>query len=201
MRCPECEFEYHVSRAATSSLCPSCSAYTSLEDIHIQNDSHKRIKTQGDVFIHKHATLRAGFVSCRHLHVHGRVSGKIDCSGTATFNAPSKLHAPFSCRQLVVAQNTQVSFHHPVRAQSLQINGEAIGDFFCAGKVTIGPSGAINGELLAKALSISPGGKLNGNFQISRGEAHALEAAREAQERLLIYRRFDPFKDKRFAKA
>jgi cytoskeletal protein CcmA (bactofilin family) len=183
VRCLDCAFEHEVSAAATSSLCPACSASASLEDVHLRDDSRRKIKTQGDVFIHKHAALQAGHVACRHLRVEGNLSGKINCSGHATFAANSKIIGSFDCENLLVARKAHVTFLHPVRAASLEIAGEVSGDFFCSGPVKIGPHGAIHGELLAKSLSIDPGGKLDGEFHICRDKEHAQEAAREAEDR------------------
>ncbi|MEM7147896.1 MAG: polymer-forming cytoskeletal protein [Verrucomicrobiota bacterium] len=199
--CPDCGFAQQVSASATSSICPSCSAYTSLEDVHIQHDSPNKIKTQGDVFIHKNAALQTGSITCRHLHAQGSVSGKIYCTGNATFSAHSKIAGAFTCQHLLIHRDAQVSFLQPVRAHSLEIIGDTSGDFYCDGAVKIGPKAAITGELLAKSLSIDPGGKLNGNFHICRDEIHAQEALREAEERTRVPNHFKSFDGEFFPKS
>ncbi len=71
--------------------------------------------------------------------------------------------------RVVVAADTEVTFLHEVRAGSIEIAGEATGDFVCEGPVTLLPGGTLSGTVAARSMQVQDGGELRGSFRILQG--------------------------------
>jgi len=72
-------------------------------------------------------------------------------------------------RRVFVAPHTEVTFLHEVRAQEIQIAGDATGDFVCEGPVTLLPGATLTGTVAARSMQVENGGELRGNFRILQG--------------------------------
>lgn len=184
--CFDCAESQEVSSNATSTICPSCSAYISLRNVEIKNETRQKIRTCGDVIIHKKAAHHGSSLECRNLKVLGALSGNVECSGDAVFQSECRILGVFTCNRLIIRRRAQVAFLQPVYAQELEIYGKVTGDFYCSGVVTIHRGGTVHGDVLAKSLVTNPGGVLDAGLRICSGEAQAREEAREARRALAL---------------
>ncbi|MFV1995354.1 MAG: polymer-forming cytoskeletal protein, partial [Verrucomicrobiales bacterium] len=179
--CFQCGHTHTLSKSASSSICPSCSSYISLRDVDVRNDSRQKIKTRGDVVVHREASLCGSTLSCHNLKVLGEMTGSANCSGDASFASRCKMLGIFSCKTLTIDKKGDVVFLQPVYVEDLVIAGKVRGDFYCVGTVTIGKNGSLDGEVLAQSLSIQPGGILNASARISRSGNQVAEEFRARQ--------------------
>jgi len=164
--CFECGCEEEVVASANSATCPSCKAHISLRNVHVRNDSRKKIKTRGDVTVHHNASLQGSNLCCRNLKVMGSISGNVECTGTASFYSDSRVRGVLSCEALRIRKNIVVHFEHAVNAREVEIAGEAFGHFFCSGGVEVGPEGLLRGEVIARTIKIDPTGTLEASLRI-----------------------------------
>ncbi len=72
-------------------------------------------------------------------------------------------------RRVVVPPGTEITFLHEVRAQQIEISGDATGDFVCEGPVTLLPGGTLSGTVAARSMKVEDGGELRGKFRILQG--------------------------------
>ncbi|MFT5466832.1 MAG: cytoskeletal protein CcmA (bactofilin family) [Verrucomicrobiales bacterium] len=166
--CVDCNTILYVSEHASSTICPHCSAYCSLQDYDIRTHRRENIKTRGDVTIHKKSSLTASALVCSNLVVYGQVSGQIDCAGEAIFRSSGKVIGSMRCKHLKVFKNCELQFLPGIRAESATIDGSVIGDIICEGTITIAKTGAVIGDCIAPAIKLIDGGTLSGQMRIMK---------------------------------
>ncbi len=169
--CFECGREQEVTATANSAICPGCKAHISLRNVHVRNESRRKIKTRGDVTIHRNASVQGSNLSCRNLKVMGTISGNVECTGTASFYSDCEVRGVVSCSILRVRKNVTVRFEHAVNAQEVEIAGDAFGHFFCSEGVTVGEGGVLRGEVIARTIAIDPSGSLQASLRICSQES------------------------------
>jgi cytoskeletal protein CcmA (bactofilin family) len=67
---------------------------------------------------------------------------------------------------LTLEKGADYSFSEPLHAGDMFINGRIAAHLIATGKIVIGPYGAVDGDVTARAVSIEPGGELNGSMSI-----------------------------------
>lgn len=175
--CFACGHSFKTGRSSRSANCPSCGAYISLEDVEINMASTQAVKTRGNVLIRKRGRLSATSVQCRDLECHGIIEANVTCSGDATFRTTGNIVGEIHCQRFVVEKGADVSFLNPVHATEVDVQARVTGTIFSTGRVTIGPNGAVNGDVTARSVSIDPGGELNGAMNIVRGKKQPVPPA------------------------
>jgi cytoskeletal protein CcmA (bactofilin family)/ribosomal protein S27E len=166
VECFECGHSHKVSRSTKSVECSSCSAFISCEDLDINLPHSEPIRTRGDVTIRKHGVVTTDSIFCRDLTSYGNFSANTTCQGNATFKNEGVVAGTFSCRKLTLEKGADFSFSEPLHAGDMFINGRIAAQLIATGKIVIGPYGAVDGDVTARAVSIEPGGELNGSMSI-----------------------------------
>ncbi|OAI58120.1 hypothetical protein AYO49_01300 [Verrucomicrobiaceae bacterium SCGC AG-212-N21] len=166
--CFDCLHKFKVGRSAKSTQCPACGVHICLEDFDINVPSTQSILTRGDVLIRKNGHVTAEQVKCRDLKVLGMVSAQIECAGDLTLRMSGTVIGEVRCRRLVVEKGSDIQFHNVVHAEEVEIQARVVGNLQCSGRVVIGPLGLIHGDVTARAVSIEPGGQLDGAMNILR---------------------------------
>jgi hypothetical protein len=85
------------------------------------------------------------------------------------------------CDFLEIVAQSEVEFLYPVQARSIRVCGHAMGDFSCAGTVTIEAGGTLDGRIAARSVNVLEGGELRGQFRIL--ESAELEPFTETLDR------------------
>lgn len=166
--CFDCSHKFKVSRSSRSANCPSCGAYVSLEDVEINMPSTQAIKTRGDVLIRKRGHLSTDSVRCKDLRCQGIIEANIEASGDAIFRTAGTIIGTVHCKRFIVEKGADVTFINVVRAEEVDIQSRVTGTIFSSGSLIIGGSGAVNGDVTGRSISIEPGGELNGAMNIVR---------------------------------
>ena len=167
-QCFECNHKSKVGRSAKSASCPNCGAVIPLEDIELNAASSQSIKTRGDVLIRKRGELSATEVYAKDLRCQGTISADIHCSGDAIFRTTGTIAGQVHCRRFIVEKGSNLVLSNPVHADEVEIHAPITGSVFSNGSVLISASGAVNGDVTARSVSIEPGGELNGAMNIVR---------------------------------
>lgn len=168
VECFECGGRLKVGRSARSASCSACSAHIRLEDIDVSSNSTSSIRTRGDVVIGKSANLQATEVRCRNLKLFGALSAAIDCSGEFFVRASGALIGEVRCHRLVIDKGSDIQFVNSIFADEVEVRGRVLGHVQCSGAVSITSSGLVHGDVTARAVSIEPGGQIDGAMNIVR---------------------------------
>ncbi len=168
IECFDCCKRFKVGRSARSANCPTCGAHVCLEDIELNANSTNSIRTRGDVLIDKAGNLQAPEVRCRDLKVFGVLSAAIECSGEFLVRATGTIIGEVHCQRLVIDKGCDIHFMNSIFAEEVEVRGRILGHIQCSGSVSIIATGLVQGDVKARAVSIEPGGQLDGAMNIVR---------------------------------
>ena len=164
--CFDCGHHYTAAAEAQSSQCPRCCCYVSLLDYKIEGPWNRRIQTRGNVVILKSGSVSGCAIQCHNLTVMGELASSVDCSGDLIIRGHGKVMGTVKCRHLRIQRRGHVEFFHPVTAESVSIAGQARGQIFCAGTVTLEKRAHLQGFVRASAIVIKSGAKHTGTLEI-----------------------------------
>ena len=166
VECFECKRKQQVSGAATSTICPSCSAHIDLRDYKITSGFSRSIRTRGNVHLSGKGDLASSSVECRSALIEGRLRGNLHCD-TATINYSGKIPGRISARLVVVDRKADIHCFRTVRAEHIDIKGRMSGEII-AQSVTVYRKGWLEGDVTAKAISVERGGMFSGQLAIGQ---------------------------------
>jgi cytoskeletal protein CcmA (bactofilin family)/ribosomal protein S27E len=165
VECFDCKRKQQVSGAATSTICPSCSAHIDLRDYKITSGFSRSIRTRGDVHLTGKGDLASSSVVCRSALVEGRLRGNLHCHETATINYAGKIPGRISARHVIVDRKADIHCFRRVRAESVEIRGKMSGEI-AAQTVTVDRKGTLEGDVTARAITVEKGGVFSGQLVI-----------------------------------
>ena len=168
IECFECKRKQQVCGAATSTICPACSAHIDLRDYKITSGFSRSIRTRGDVHLTGKGDLGSSSVVCRSALVEGRLRGNLHCDDTATINYSGKIPGRISARHIVVDRKADIHCFRRVRAGSVEIRGRMSGEIIAETIVTVQKKGSLEGNVTARAISVEKGGMFSGQLVIGQ---------------------------------
>jgi cytoskeletal protein CcmA (bactofilin family) len=166
VECFECKRKQEVSGAATSTICPSCSAHIDLRDYKITSGFSRSIRTRGNVHLSGKGDLASSSVECQSALIEGRLRGNLHCD-TATINYSGKIPGRISARHVVVDRKADVHCFRRLRAEHIEIKGKMSGEII-AQSVTVYRKGSLEGDVTARAISVEKGGIFSGQLAIGQ---------------------------------
>jgi len=169
IECFDCHRKQEVSGAATSTICPSCSAHIDLSDYKIATSFSRSIRTTGDVHVTTKGDLSSSSVRCSRAIVEGRLRGNLDAAGAIIIYASGKIPGKISASQMVIEKRAQVQFFRTVRVGNIEIRGRMAGEIVADGLVTIRKYGVLEGDVTARAINVEKGGAFSGQLVIGKG--------------------------------
>jgi cytoskeletal protein CcmA (bactofilin family) len=167
IECFECKRKQQVCGAATSTICPACSAHIDLRDYKITSGFSRSIRTRGDVHLTGKGDLGSSSVVCRSALVEGRLRGNLHCDDTATINYSGKIPGRISARHIIVERKADIHCFRRVRAESIEIKGRMSGEII-AQAVTVHRKGALEGDVTARAITVEKDGMFSGQLVIGQ---------------------------------
>jgi cytoskeletal protein CcmA (bactofilin family) len=170
IECFDCHRKQEVSGAATSTICPSCSAHIDLSNYKIATSFSRSIRTIGDVHVTAKGDLSSSSVRCRRAVIEGRLRGNLDSAGPIIIYASGKIPGKLSASEMVIEKRAEVQFFRRVRVGSIEIWGRMSGEIVANGMVTIRKNGALEGNVTAKSINVEKGGVFSGQLVIGRGD-------------------------------
>jgi len=184
VECFDCKRKQQVSGAATSTICPSCSAHIDLRDYKITSGFSRSIRTRGDVHLTGKGDLASSSVVCRSALVEGRLRGNLHCHETATINYAGKIPGRISARHVIVDRKADIHCFRRVRAESVEIRGKMSGEI-AAQTVMVDRKGTLEGDVTARAITVEKGGVFSGqlvigNIAFTQGELLQQQASAAA---------------------
>jgi cytoskeletal protein CcmA (bactofilin family) len=168
IECFDCQRKQEVSGAATSTICPSCSAHIDLSDYKVTTSFSRSIRTRGEVYVTTKGDLSSSSVRCQRAIIEGRLRGNLDCAGTIVINTSGKILGKLSASEIVVEKRCEVQFFRRVRVGNIEIRGRMLGEIVAEGLVTIRKNGVLEGNVTAKAINVEKGGTFSGQIVVGR---------------------------------
>src|SRR5437868_11175417 len=147
IECFDCQRKQEVSAAATSTICPACSAHIDLSDYKITTNFSRSIRTKGEVYVTTKGDLSSSSVRCQRAVIEGRLRGNLDCAGAIVINASGKIPGKLSAAELIVEKRSEVQFFRRVRVSTIEIRGWMLGEIVAGGMVTIRKNGELEGNV------------------------------------------------------
>jgi cytoskeletal protein CcmA (bactofilin family) len=168
IECFECNRKQQVCGAATSTICPACSAHIDLRDYKITSGFSRSIRTRGDVHLTARGDLGSSSVVCRSALIEGRLRGNLHCDDTATINYSGKIPGRISARHIVVDRKADIHCFRRVRTASIEIKGKMSGEIIAQTLVTVHKKGSLEGDVMARAITVEKGGVFSGQLVIGQ---------------------------------
>jgi cytoskeletal protein CcmA (bactofilin family)/ribosomal protein S27E len=168
IECFECKRKQQVSGAATSTICPACSAHIDLRDYKITSAFSRSIRTRGDVHLTSRGDLGSSSIVCRSALIEGRLRGNLRCEDTVTINFSGKIPGRISARHVVVDRKADIHCFRTVRAERIEIRGKMSGEIVAETMVTILKRGSLEGDITARAITVEKGGTFSGQLMIGQ---------------------------------
>jgi cytoskeletal protein CcmA (bactofilin family)/ribosomal protein S27E len=175
IECFDCQRKQEVSGAATSTICPSCSAHIDLSDYKITTNFSRTIRTKGEVHVTTKGDLSSSSVRCRRAVIEGRLRGNLDSAGAIVINVSGKIPGKVSAAELIVEKRSEVQFFRRVRVCNIEIRGRMLGEVVADGMVTIRKNGVLEGNVMAKAINVEKGGTFSGQVVVGRADLQQAE--------------------------
>lgn len=175
VECFDCQRQQEVSGAATSTICPSCSAHIDLSDYKITTSFSRSIRTRGDLHVTVRGDLSSSSVRCRRALIEGKLRGNLDCAGRLVINTSGKLPGRISAAEMVVEKRAQVQCFRRIRVGTIEIRGRMSGEIVADGLVMIRKHGALEGSVTARAVNVEKGGAFSGQLVIGKANLQQAE--------------------------
>jgi cytoskeletal protein CcmA (bactofilin family) len=166
VECFECKRKQQVSGAATSTICPSCSAHIDLRHYKITSGFSRSIRTRGNVHLSGKGDLASSSVECQSALIEGRLRGNLHCD-TATINYSGKIPGRISARHVIVERKADIHCFRTLRGEHIEIKGRMSGEII-AQSVTVHKKGSLEGDVTARAISVEKGGMFSGQLAIGQ---------------------------------
>lgn len=118
---------------------------------------------------------------CRTAIIEGRMRGNLQCGELARINFVGKIPGRLKANHILIDRKAEVQFFRQVRTKSIEIQGRMIGDVIADTIVTIHRTGALDGNVTAKSISVEKGGVFSGQLVIGSGGLEQAELLPEAE--------------------
>ncbi|HEY1769751.1 MAG TPA: polymer-forming cytoskeletal protein [Chthoniobacterales bacterium] len=166
--CFDCGARQELTSAATSTICPSCSVHMDLRDYKINGSFSRNIRTHGEVHITANGDLSSTNILCRTAIVEGKLRGSLRCVERAEFRIIGKIQGKVSAPEIIIGKKASVQFFRQLEVGSIEIRGAMWGEILAGTVVTIRSSGALDGNVIARAINVEKGGTFTGQLVIGR---------------------------------
>ena len=170
IECFECNRKQQVCGAATSTICPACSAHIDLRDYKITGGFSRTIRTRGDVHLTAKGDLSSSGVICRSALIEGRLRGNLHCDDTARINFSGRIPGSLSARHVIVERKADIHCFRRVRVGTIEIKGKMSGEIIAQTMVAVRKKGSLEGDVTAKAITVEKGGMFSGLLVIGQAD-------------------------------
>lgn len=182
IECFDCQTTQETTSAASSTSCRKCGAHQDLRDYKITTAFSRAIRTHGEVHVTAKGDLSSSSVICRSAIIEGRMRGNLQCTETARISILGKIPGRLKADRVLIERKAEVQFFRQVRAKSIEIHGRMIGDVIAETVVAIHRTGALEGNVTAKSISVEKGGVFSGQLVIGTVGLEQAELLTETAE-------------------
>lgn len=180
VRCFSCGAGQTVSSSAKSSICPACASYIDLRDFKISTLFSRTVETQGVITITAKGEVTSAKLACSEAWLYGNLRGNLLSTGTTHVKLKGKVLGALDAHHLIVEKGANVEFVRPVKVGSAEIFGRVSARLMAEGVVAIRKTGAVEGAVFSKGITVDKGGLFSGELSIGRQEAEQSELLGES---------------------
>ena len=164
--CFDCQAVNKASAKASSTQCGNCGTFIDLQNIDIRERSTQRIRTRGNVTIHKKGALLCTAVHCGSLIVEGSIAGSIYAQEIVEFRVDAKILGEIRCRLLIIERRCHVQGLQPIHVEDLELQGSLLARVLARGTVHVGKHARLEGGVTAAQVKLDPGAELEGMLRV-----------------------------------
>ena len=179
--CFDCGTTQELNSAATSTICPSCSEHMDLRDYRITTAFSRAIRTHGNVHVTSTGDLSSSSVVCRCAIIDGKLRGSLQCIEKVEFRAPAKLQGKLVAPLVIIGKKADVQFFRQLQVGSIEIRGRMSGEILAETVVRIASTGMLDGNVVARSISVEKGGTFTGQLIIGRKKYEQAELITEVE--------------------
>jgi cytoskeletal protein CcmA (bactofilin family) len=175
VECFDCKAKQEISAAASSTICPACSAHIDLRDYKITTVFSRNIKTHGEIHLTTKGDLSSNSVICRSAVIEGKLRGNLHCAGLAMINYVGKMPGRLTAKAVIVDRKADVQFFRQMKVGTIEIRGQMTGEVVAETTVEIHKSGSLDGSVTARSINVEKGGKFTGQLIIGQQPLYQAE--------------------------
>ena len=164
--CFDCRAVNKAAARATSTQCANCGTFIDLQNVEIRERSTQRIRTRGNVIVHRKGALLGTAVHCGSLIIEGSVAGSIYAQETVEFRTDAKVLGEIRCRRLIIEKRCQIQGLQPIHVEELELQGGLIARVLAHGTVHLGRQARFEGALNAAGMKMDQGATCEATFRI-----------------------------------
>lgn len=187
INCFDCHTLLEVAGTAISTICHTCSRHIDLNDYTISVISGRSLETKGALYLTEKGSLTAEKITVSYAQIKGRLKVKfLKCEGIVELYPTAIVDGDIFAKELKVMADARFTIAQQVEVDAAEIMGTVRGKLICHGKVKIEKNGFFEGDLIAKAIDMAPGGTLRGPMRINNAPELEKPSALVAPDRPLI---------------
>jgi cytoskeletal protein CcmA (bactofilin family) len=160
IRCYRCGKIHGVSEYARTTFCPYCNTAIDLCNATISSVTSRPIDMRGHLIITHSGHVCSALTVCSEASVAGRISGTLICESTLRLECSGRLNCQIRAKSVVIEGRARLKLTYPTRSGDLLVQGQAIGNFECAGSILIASGGLLEGRISASSVVVEDGGTL-----------------------------------------
>ncbi len=164
--CFDCKTVNKASARATSTQCANCGTFIDLRDVEIRERSTQRIRTRGNVIVHRKGALLGTAVHCGSILIEGTVAGSIYAQDTVEFRTDAKVFGEIRCRRLIVEKRCQIHGLQPIHAEDVELIGQLTASVIAKGTFHLGKQASFEGGLRAGRVRMESGAAWAGMMHV-----------------------------------
>lgn len=139
-----------------------------LRDYRINTAFSRAVRTHGSIYVTSSGDLSSSSVICRSAIIEGKLRGSLQCIEKVEFRAPAKIQGKLSARLVIIGKRADVQFFRQLQVGSIEIRGRMTGEIVAETVVTIRRNGALEGNVVARAINVEKGGTFAGQLVIGQ---------------------------------
>jgi len=179
--CFDCGTRQELNSAASSTICPSCSVHMDLRDYKINTAFSRAIRTHGEVYVTSSGDLSSSSVVCRSAIIEGKLRGSLHCIEQAEIRAPVKVRGKLTAPYVLIGKKADVQFFRQLQVGSIEIRGRMSGEILAETIVLIRSTGSLDGNVVARSISVEKGGTFSGQLVIGQKTLEQAELLPDAE--------------------
>jgi len=178
VRCTQCENQQKVYEDALSAVCTACGAHLEIGSYTLEGVVRQRVQTEGDITFAAGSRYVGPEARGRTVTVAGRVQARVRAAVELVFAKKGEITGPAAAPTIRVAPGAEAVGGH-IAAGLLKVEGGLKAkEVYGRTRIEVVKGGHLDAEtLVARELSVAPGGVLQGRLDTTAAPAEGPTSA------------------------
>jgi cytoskeletal protein CcmA (bactofilin family) len=166
--CYHCGYEFPLHGRLRSTPCPKCREELSAEEVVIDAERNRDIRTIGTIELAGNGKLTDCTVVANHFVLAGnaKAARRIECNTLTIMHGARYEIRNISARDIEIHEDAHVRFSRRVECRDIEIRGQLKGKVAAKRDVRIAAGALFTGKLEAHSLTIEEGGSLSAELDL-----------------------------------